>query len=291
MFGIDDAAMGMIISGAMQGGSSLLGGMMGSSAQSAANSQNWLNNMTMFNMQQNSNQHFLDQQQGYNTMMANSAYQRSMNDMKLAGLNPILAAGGNVTNIGSGGSASGPNIGAPNMVSPGGAMQAGMAGVGQSAASAVQAKLALTQADKDASQTKLNAASEGLTQQNEKLASEATKRTTQETSTSAATEDAQKAQAAAARAQAAQSAANVGLILQQTNSASAQARIDNATATDVEKFGVPRNESWTGFLGRVLRGNAPAGLPSSAKSVPSSGPTIEVKPKDWGSWDPRNWFK
>lgn len=290
MFGIDDAAMGAIISGGMQAGGSLLGGMIGSAGQAAANAQNWQNQMTMFDMQQRSIPAAQLQAQDWNQMMRSTAYQHTMEDMRKAGLNPILAA-----SLGPTGSAGSPAMmtpgSAPQMGNVGAPMGAGVASASQAAQSAAATKVALTQADKDTSQTKLNDASTGLTKANETLAGEATKRTTQETATSAATEDAQKAQAAAARAQAAVAAANVGLILQQTNSATSQARIDQKTAEDVERFGVPRNESIPQFIGRVLRGQAPP-QPSSAKTVtPSTGSSIEIKPKDWGSWDPRNWFK
>jgi hypothetical protein len=61
-------------------------------------------------------------QQQYQTAMSNTAYQRQMTDMRLAGLNPILAANSGGASVPSGGAASGASgsgssasVGTPNM--------------------------------------------------------------------------------------------------------------------------------------------------------------------------------
>lgn len=81
MFGIDD--MGAAIGGIAGAGANILG----TSAQNAANKQN-AQDQFIYNylLQQ--------QQQSFNERMANTQYQRTMQDMRAGGLNPILAAGG-----------------------------------------------------------------------------------------------------------------------------------------------------------------------------------------------------
>jgi len=245
-FGIDDLAFATMASGALSGGSSLLGGLFGASGQSATNSAQ---------MQYNAQQ--AQQNRDWQEHMSNTAYQRGMADMKAAGLNPILAA-----NLG-GASTPGGGQGSVTLGNPGSFMQQGVSGLGNAIGHSAQTKAALTQAEKDNSQVDLNKASTTYTGSSTDLNKAATIKAAQDTRTSEATEAAQRASAAV-------SAAQSGLIHQQTNSAKSQAEIDAAAAKDVGTYGVPRNESIGGIAGRILRKIAPDLLEGGGKSQPSS---------------------
>lgn len=80
MFGIDDAALAAILSGALSTAGALYTNSKNRQAEADANAINWdiarTNNATQIEM-------------------ANTAHQREVRDLRLAGLNPILSAGGN----------------------------------------------------------------------------------------------------------------------------------------------------------------------------------------------------
>lgn len=84
MFGIDDAALAVMLSGAISTAANLYTNKKNRDAQAEANAINWeiarANNATQIEM-------------------ANTAHQREVRDLRAAGLNPILSAGGNGSSV------------------------------------------------------------------------------------------------------------------------------------------------------------------------------------------------
>jgi len=240
------AAAAPIIAAGVSAGGGLLGGMLGAQGQAATNAQQFAQSEMMFNQQQTANQHFLDQQQGYNTLMANTAYQRSMQDMYAAGLNPILAAGGNVTSVGSGGSASVSPVGSGPLGNPGSAIQAGITSASQAAQQAIQSRAIMKQGDQADSQTELNKATE-------RVADKTVEKTVQDTATSKSSEKLNDAAALTKVTEGALNAANAA-------SAYANARVNTRIAEDTEAWGdSPISKAIGGAL-RILgtvRGTSP----------------------------------
>jgi hypothetical protein len=254
IFGIDDAALAI-------GGSAILngiGGIFGSSGQQQANSA-----MMQFNAQQ------AQMNRDWEEHMSNTAYQRSMADMKAAGLNPILAG-----NLG-GASTPGGAVASVNLQNPNASMGAGISAMGAALGHSAEAKASVAAADKATADADVSKTQVPAIQANTELTKTTADKVAQDTKTGVANEDAARASATAARAQAATSAASAALINQQTNSAAAQARIDKATADDVDQNGVPRNEGFAGLGMRLLRKIAPSVLggvnqPNSAKNPSGS---------------------
>lgn len=257
-----------IVAAGVQAGGSLLGGMLGASGQAAANAQQFQQSEMLFGQQQTANQHFLDQQQGYNTLMSNTAYQRSMEDMRLAGLNPILAAGGNVTNIGSGGSASVGGGSIAPLGNPGAALGAGISSAAQAGQRYAEYKAMTAQADKDGSATDLNKASE-------KLVEKQGVKTDQETATSKSAETLNDATTL-------NKVAENALMRANASSANAIARVNTRIAEDTERFGDSTISKTVGALLRMLgTGSRMVGV--TPNSATSPAPPRDMRPGVPGS--------
>lgn len=263
IFGIDDLAFATLASGALSAGSGFLGGIFGSSGASATNAA-----QMSFNAQE------AQKSRDWQERMSNTAYQRAMQDMRAAGLNPILAAnlGGASTPGGATGSISG-------LANPGAFMQEGITSAGEAVGKAATTRAVLTQADKDKSQVDLNKATTDYTQSNQQLNQQLERKAVQDTATSAA-------QAANALAQSRAADAAAGLSNQNAANAAVQRRIITREAEDAERYGhsTPGSVYATGerIVRRVLdalkdRGNQSQPVPPVGR--PAENP-MTIRPSD-----------
>lgn len=175
-----------IIGAGIQAGGSLLGGMMGASGQSATNAQQMAWSQQMNEINQNYNSQEAARNRDWQQMMSSTAYQRQMQDMRAAGLNPILAAG-SLGGASSPGGAAG-SIGSPSVSlgNPGASTQLGITAAAGAARTAAELDVAKNVAKKDETQATLNKATEAATKENEQLTKQLNTKAQQDTATSAA---------------------------------------------------------------------------------------------------------
>lgn len=282
---------GEIIGAGVSAAGSLLGGIMGSSGQAAANAAN-INAQRIANEQSmafNEAQNHWNRKVAYDTMtfqdaqatrqmdfqerMANTAYQRAMADMRAAGLNPILAykqgsASAPAGASGSGGSGGGGGVSLTAARSENEKAELGraIAGATASAMQAAQMKtgidLAKEQTENQASQTKLNDA-------NNALAGELTKKAVAETAVSGSQKARLDEETKLIEQQKLNATIQSGILANQVTSAAGEARIKTREAEDAEKYGTGPWAQKGGFLERI--GRRLLGSISENPSVPPAG--------------------
>lgn len=139
-------------------GASVLGGIMGMFGQGSANQAN-ASQVNSANMQSYYN---MMEQQRFQERMSNTAYQRSMADMKAAGLNPILAYSQGGASSPAGGLATAQAATMQNALDP---LAEGISSAAGRAKEAEGINLIKEQSKNTVSQTDLNKAQEALSQQ------------------------------------------------------------------------------------------------------------------------------
>lgn len=197
-------------------GASIVGGLMGMIGQGSANAAN----ASMAREAWNNNLYAMMENQRFQERMSSTAYQRAMNDMRYAGLNPILAysQGGATTPGGMGASMTAAT------------MENTMDSLGRGVSSAAQAA-------KDAEISQQVKAQTGLTKAQETLAAAGVEKVKQETLTSAADANRKNAETAILAGSVDNPAAQRALWSAQAASAASQARLNERTLQDNIKYG------------------------------------------------------
>lgn len=204
-------------------GASIAGGLIGSAGAAERNRQQReiAENATV------ASKEMAYAQQQFQEYMSNTAYQRSMADMRKAGLNPILAyqQGGASSPGGAMGVAAQAQL--ENELE---AVGEGVSSAAQRAKDAEAASLAREQTKNTTSQTELNRANEQLTKSLEEKAKV-------DTATSAASAAKLASETALADQQTRNAMITAGILGSQSHSAASEARIKAAEADNSERFG------------------------------------------------------
>lgn len=244
-------------------GTSIVGGILGMFGQGSANSANanqaqQANQQSFYNMME---------QQRFQERMSNTAYQRSMADMKAAGLNPILAYQQGGASSPAGGLASAQAATMQNALDP---LAEGVSSAASKAKEAEGISLIKEQAKNTVSQTDLNKASEAL---NKQLDSKAA----QDTATSAAQMRAAIANEKNTSADTVNKTIQSGILANDAVTAYQRSRLAKAEADQAEKYGPG---TWGNLGGTVEK--AIGRLVDINRKGGGSDPSSPTDPRWWG---------
>lgn len=263
---------GPIIAAGISAGGSLLGGMMSSSGQAATNAQQ----LQMFQQQMDFNRAEAQKNRDWQQDMSSTAYQRSMADMRAAGLNPILAAGG--SGASTPGGATGSIGGGPNLENPGGPMGAGVSSAAGAAGRALELKALEESTEVSKTTASLNTQAEKNKKAEEALTHELNTKAKQDTATSAAQQHGITTTAANTQADTVNKGIQSMILSHDANTAFQKSRLAQAEADQAIKHGPGPGgqiggtaEKWIGRLIDTFRS------PDGGHSI-----TSPTDPRFWG---------